>query len=429
MKRSRPRRRRTDRVRYYRAVLPALLIAWLLAGALASGCAERVLARREPAAATHTTPRLVDERFPAARAARPLPRTVRAIWVARFHYRYPDDVRTIIRNCAALGANTILWQVRGEGTVSYRSRLEPWSKEFSYRDPGFDPLAVAVDEAHRHELRIEAWMNVLPGWRGSSPPPIREQLYHQHPDWFLRDGAGRLQSAGDFYLLLNPCLPEVRAHLVALADELLANYALDGIHLDYVRYAWETTPKARQRYPRDARTLELYARQTGRHPDDDARAWDVWRANQLTRLVNEIRAALDRRRPGATLTAAVKPDPRDAYENYFQNAAGWLREGLLDAIMPMSYTKRADALERFIAAYRTAAPGGRIVPGLGVYLHDDAAATREQLRLCERWGGDYALFSYESLHATAADRPRGPSAETQSLRTARRELLQASLGR
>lgn len=429
MKRPRPRRRRTAGVRYHRAVLPALLAAWLLAGALASGCAERILARREPAPSTRTPHRLVDERRPAPSAPRPLPQPIRAIWVARYHFRYADDVRTIIRNCAALGANTVLWQVRGEGTVGYRSQLEPWSKEFGYRDPGFDPLAVAVDEAHRNGLRIEAWMNVLPGWRGSQPPPIRGQLFHQHPDWFLRDAAGRLQSAGDFYLLLNPCLPEARAHLVAIVDELLANYALDGIHLDYVRYAWETTPKARQRFPRDARTLELFAHDTGRKPDDDAHAWDVWRANQLTRLVNELRAAVDRRRPGATLTAAVKPDPRDAYENYFQNAAGWLRAGLLDAVMPMSYTKKTDAFERYLAAYRTAAPGGRVVPGIGVYMHDDPEASRAQLDLCQRWGGDYALFSYESLHATAADRPRGPTADAQSLRAARRELLQAAPGR
>ena len=64
-----------------------------------------------------------------------MPDPVRAVWVARFHYRYPDDVRAIISNCARLGCNTVLWQVRGNGTVAYRSRIEPWSGEFNHRDP------------------------------------------------------------------------------------------------------------------------------------------------------------------------------------------------------------------------------------------------------------------------------------------------------
>ena len=92
------------------------------------------------------------------------------VWVARFHYRYPDDVRTIIRNCADMGVNTVLWQVRGAGTVAYPSRLEPWLEEFGFTSPGFDPLALAVEEAHRRGLRIEAWVNILPGWRGPKPP-------------------------------------------------------------------------------------------------------------------------------------------------------------------------------------------------------------------------------------------------------------------
>ena len=100
---------------------------------------------------------------------RPMPSPVKAVWVARFHYRFPDDIRTIMRNCARAGLNTVLWQVRGEGTVLYPSRIEPWSAEYAYRDPGFDPLQIAVEEAHRHGLRIEAWVNVMPGWKGSQP--------------------------------------------------------------------------------------------------------------------------------------------------------------------------------------------------------------------------------------------------------------------
>lgn len=354
--------------------------------------------------------------------ARPMPKRTRAVWVARFHYRYPDDIRTIMRNCRALGFDTVLWQVRGNGTVAYPSRIEPWSKEFNHQDPGFDPLALAVEQAHAHGMRIEAWVNVLPGWRGPRPPPIKNQLYYTNADWFLRDADGRRQPLTKFYALLNPCLPEVRRYVCSLIEEIAANYAIDGVHLDYVRYAWELTPGGRDQYPRDARTLALFRRDTKTTPDKNPRRWDAWRAAQLTRLVADIRATLRRVRPRAALTAAVVADSRVAAAEYLQNAVEWLRSGLVDAAMPMAYRKKLSDFERFVGDYRAAAPGRRIIPGVGIYKHN-AEQMRAQLRRCAAWGGSYALFSYTSLHATAEDRAKKPDRRTAAERLARREVL------
>ncbi len=334
----------------------------------------------------------------------PMPSPVRAVWIARFHYHYPDDIRTIIRNCANAGCNTVLWQARGQGTVAYPSRIEPWSGEYGHHDPGFDPLQIAVEEAHRHGLRIEVWINVMPGWKGPKPPPIKNQLWHTHPEWFLHEATGRRQPLGKFYVILNPCLPEVRRYITSVVEELVTNYDVDGVHLDYVRYAWDTTPNARKLYPRDPTTLRLYRQQTDRNPDDDAGAWDDWRANQLTRLVGQIKDRIERCRPGATLTAAVWSSPRRGYDEYFQNAVAWLRTGMVDAVMPMAYTPKLDLFESYIGSYHTLVPAGRIIPGLGIYKHETPEQLGRQLQRCHDWGGDFALFSYDSLHATAGDR-------------------------
>src|SRR5262245_20494842 len=97
-------------------------------------------------------------------SAATLPRPIRAVWVARFHYHDAADIAEIMRNCRAIGANTVLFQVRGEATVAYPSKIEPWSREYDFADPGFDPLAIAIAEARKNDLRIEAWCNVMPGW-------------------------------------------------------------------------------------------------------------------------------------------------------------------------------------------------------------------------------------------------------------------------
>jgi uncharacterized lipoprotein YddW (UPF0748 family) len=350
----------------------------------------------------------------------------RAIWVARFHYHVPEDIRTIMRNSAALGFNTVLFQVRGEATVAYPSEMEPWAREYEHRDPGFDPLAVAVEAAHAEGLRIEPWINVMPGWKGKKPPPDRTHLYYTHPEWYMHDAAGRRQALSDFYVILNPCLPEVRQHISDVVREIVTNYDVDGIHLDYIRYAWDVTPDARQNYPRDARTLALYRQDTGKQPDDDPETWDRWRANQLTRLVEQIRQTIDRVRPGATLTAATWRDPQRGYRNYFQNALAWLRAGLLDAAMPMAYTTDVAALDRDMHIYFDAVAEARVVPGLGIYKHETPEQLAEQLALCAEWGGDFTVFSYESLWPVHGDRGGKPEklAEKQAARHMRRSVLE-----
>ena len=356
---------------------------------------------------------------------RPLPQPVRAVWVARMHYKTPDDIRTIMHNSAAMGFNTVLWQVRGNGTVMYPSQLEPWAGEYDFRDPGFDPLALAVQEAHRNGLRIEAWINVMPGWRGPKPPPMPNQLWNAHPDWFLRDAGGRRQPLDKFYLILNPANPAARDHIARVAGEIVGRYPVDGLHLDYIRYAWDTTPGARDRYPRDPQTLERYARETGLAPDDDPAAWDAWRANQLTRLVAQIRETAQRTRPGTTLTAATWSSPTRGYREYFQDAVGWLRSGLLDATYVMAYTDRVEKLEAYIGEYHQLAPRRRVIPGLGIYKLKTGAELTDQLARCRAWGGDFAIFSYASLRAVAGDRGRKPAAlkRDNALRAVRRDAL------
>ncbi len=404
----------------------ALIIALALAAALGGqwGCRSPGEPDKQPSKSNKPNVLRLGRRAPM-----PTPQPVRAVWVARFHFRTPDDVRRIMENAASIGCNTVLWQVRGEGTVGYRSRIEPWWKEFNYRDPGFDPLALAVQEAHRRGLRIEAWMNVMPGWRGRTPPPPTSppQLCNAHPDWFLHDAAGVRQPLGDFYVVVNPCLPEVRRHITSVAEEIVSRYDVDGIHLDYVRYAWDGAPNAKKKFPRDQRTLAAFRQETNRRPDDDPRTWDEWRAKQITQLVGEIRATVNRVRPGASLTAAVWRNPQIAFNDYLQNGTVWLKAGWVDALMPMTYTDKSRQFDADIAAYRRLVGNGRIVPGIGLYTHERIEPTREQMARAAQWGGDFSLFSYESLFPTSAAAARAPSKE-DGIRAARRDVVRGAGG-
>ena len=388
-----------------------ILLVTALGGLLVSfaGCAFHEKADPRPISAAHST----------------LPRPIRAVWVARFHYQSPESIREIMANCAAMGFNTVIWQVRGQAAVCYPSRLEPWSETYGHRDPGFDPLAIACDEAHRHGMRLEAWMNTMPGWKGPKPAP-QGQLWNTNPDWFLLDAAGQRQPLGEFYVILNPALPEVRSHIVAVAEEIATRYPVDGIHLDYVRYAWDTEPGASKKYMRDPRTLDIYRQETGLAPEADAVRWDNWRADQITRIVDGIHQMLRRKRPGATLTAAVWRNPKLGFGNYLQNAATWLRVGLIDVAYPMVYTAKPQQLESDIAMYREAAPGKRIAPGIGVYLIKDGRTLETEMEMTRAWGGDVAIYAYESLVKGPLAGP--PANPPRNIEEERRLILSRYIG-
>ncbi|MAF66995.1 MAG: hypothetical protein CMJ84_15230 [Planctomycetes bacterium] len=332
---------------------------------------------------------------PAASASDPAP--TRAVWITRWDYLTREDVERIVSDCAEAGFDTLLFQVRGNATVFYRSSFEPWAEQLGWRDPGFDPLATALAAARRHGLALHAWVNVVPAWWGPGPPEERAHVVHTHPEWLWFDGNGRRQDYSErFYVSLNPCLPEVREYLVAVLSELLEDYAVDGLHLDYIRFPNEP-PAVRpgQDFPRDVRTLELYRAASGRAPGDDMKAWDAWRAEQVTELVRAVATARDRLRPTAELSAAVGPEAEAALSHH-QDWRRWITEGLLERVFPMNYTaddERFDARMRVWSAHAADLP---VVMGLRVGSIEPARLI-ERMRRCERSLGGFGVFMYSDF--------------------------------
>lgn len=345
----------------------------------------------------------------------PDPRTVwppKAIWVVRHAYQSPAEIAALMDTCRAAGFNTVLFQVRGNGSAYYRSRLEPLSEDYRGKDPGFDPLVVACREAHRRGMALHAWVNVMPAWRGTSPPPWPEHIYYRHPEWFWYDQNGRRQPLG-WYVSLNPCLPEVRRYLTEVFEEIVRNYAVDGLHLDYIRFPSDEAPRGAD-YPYDARTLKLYAAATRRTPAQSKSAWSQWRVSQVNQLVREIHAMTQRVRPGLKLTAACWADMSGARRDYFQDGATWLREGLVDLVFTMNYTTNTGAFRQRQEVWRRAAAPRPVAVGIQASPHPGDRATLEQLRLGRAWGGGVAVFSDQIVFA---DRQRA-AAWAASLRAA-----------
>lgn len=307
-----------------------------------------------------------------------VPSEMRGIWITRFAYANQGQLEAIIDRAAAANFNAVFVQIRGEGDAYYQSAHEPWAKRLTGvlgRDPGWDPLQVAIDRAHGHGMELHAYFNAFSAWRASEAVPVAEgsvqHALYTHPEWLAVDSAGTNRDSE--YKWFSPGIPAVRAHIVATARDLLARYAVDGLHLDRIR-----TPGPD--YSRDSITVAAFnsAKQT-----QPSLTWADFMRAQVGALVADLHGAIADVRPGVTLSAAVwgiyKPLPgcstSQGFANYHQDSLGWLAADTIDAIVPMMYwpiepgecTDWATLLDGFVDGRA----GGQVWAGMHA-LDDDA---------------------------------------------------------
>ncbi len=344
---------------------------------------------------------------------------VRALWVTRFDYKVPEDVTHIISNVVAAGFTDVFFQIRGNGTVFFDSAVEPWAYELSGEDvadvgvdPGWDPLQWAIEQARGTGLRVHAYMNVLPGWKGLQDPPVSAgQMWTEHPDWFMVDSLGqKMLPTSGWYAFVNPVLPGVRSHVRDIVREL-CRYDVAGIHLDYIRYPHDYHIVAGQRYP-DAAEAELL-----RHSDfsyDPVSLGELsalygaeitkeditrFRCESVTRVVREISGVMQQERPGSCLlSASVMGNPVDGKYRAYQDSGTWIRKGLVDWAVQMNYGTRS--FNRYLKEIRRAGGrrGFRNSVVVGIYCKNDIDELLSQIDSVNAAGcRGIALFSYTFL--------------------------------
>lgn len=370
------------------------------------------------------------------RAAEPLASgasgEVRALWVTRWDYRSPADVRRVLDECASLGVTDVMWQVRGQFDAMYRSEIEPWARDLftddpSKRDPGFDPLEQAVAVAHARGLRLHAWVNVYPMWKGKTPPSDPRHALNASPAWRLHDRAGKPQPFNDHYVVANPTDPAVKDRIVAVCRDIVSRYEVNGLHLDYVRFVSDTLEKEAL-YPGDAATLGRF---TAARPGGDVEsapgreAFRAWIRDEITALVRRLRDEAVSARPGVVLTAAVWRRPDLGRDTYLQDGAAWLRDGLLDRAFPMIYTADNARYESDLNSWLDAAPGRPITPGIGIYTHDKRETVGEQVARGAAADG-WAIFGYSSMFESV-DPQQDHAPAAVAARAMRREAVAALL--
>ena len=165
------------------------------------------------------------------------PQEFRAAWISTVHnIDWPSrsglsgaaqraELLTILNTCAQLKLNAVFLQVRPNADALYQSSLEPWSQWLSGPgvNPGYDPLAFAIQEAHRRGIELHAWFNPFRAKANVKHAVGRNHISLTRPDLMKRNGS---------VLLMNPSASASRDHAMRVILDVVRRYDIDGVHLD-----------------------------------------------------------------------------------------------------------------------------------------------------------------------------------------------------
>lgn len=217
---------------------------------------------------------------------------------------------------------------RPSGRVYYASAIAPVAAGYEK----FDALAAAIAEAHQRNIKVYAWL----------PQFHDQEAMRAHPQWqmtstvFGTNQPYQGQSSVEYFI--NPIDPEVQAYQLSLIQEVVRNYAVDGISLDWLRFddlnmdtGAYTRQLAQQEIGLDPAELNFL------QPSNALDRWNAWRAQKIGAYTQQVHQAIKAIRPQVRLSAFVLPPE---FTEVGQDLA--LFGPALDEVLPMGYFRDWD---------------------------------------------------------------------------------------
>ena len=287
-------------------------------------------------------------------ASEALKREMRAAWVATvYRIDWPTSVNNASAQKAELNAyldnlqaqhfNAVFLQVRTMCDAFYQSSYEPWSSYLTGtrgKNPGYDPLAYAVEQCHARGIQCHAWINPY-RWSTGTDWNTEQDKQLKNSGMLLSHTSGSTTTT-----ILNPGLPETRQRIVNVIKEIINNYDVDGVIFDDYFYP-EGIPTNSS-----AGDYNLW------NDSGVDMTFADWRRNNVNMMVRDVYNMIQETKPevrfgispagvaGTRSTSAaqhgVTPCPTGSdwqYNGIFSDPLAWLEQGTIDYISPQLYWK------------------------------------------------------------------------------------------
>jgi uncharacterized lipoprotein YddW (UPF0748 family) len=276
------------------------------------------------------------------------PREFRGAWIATVANKdWPSapglsvaqqkaELISLLDTAVRLKLNAVIFQVRPSCDAVYASSLEPWSYYLTgvpgaAPQPYYDPLAFAIEEAHKRGLEIHAWFNPFRARLTPAEPLAATHIARTHPDW--------VRSYGD-QLWLDPGNPGVRDYVVRIVTDVVRRYDVDGVQFDDYFYPYPVPGRNGYEPFPDGATWARYGVVSGLTRED-------WRRQNINQFVQSVYLNIKAVKPwvkfGISPFGIWRPGnpPQirgsDAYATLFADSRLWLARGWVDYLSPQLY--------------------------------------------------------------------------------------------
>ncbi|WP_138493369.1 family 10 glycosylhydrolase [Paenibacillus pinistramenti] len=246
-------------------------------------------------------------------------------------FKNKADVQDFVEMAKRYGVDVISMNVKQDeddevpsGSVFYQSDIAPIAQGYE----NFDALQEVVTAAHAAGIKVHAWI----------PQFHDQQAFLKHKEWQMQALVDGVQtpftgSNGSEYFV-NPINPDVQQYERSIIQEVIDNYAVDGVVLDWLRF---------DNYNMDVSdyTVAKYKAEFGYSPltidfDKDSakrQQWNEWRTEQIGAYVGDIRQDItDSSNPEVQLGVYILPPE---FTEVGQNAAKF--KDSVDFVAPMAY--------------------------------------------------------------------------------------------
>ena len=336
--------------------------------------------------------RLFQEAYCLAHPAKP--GEFRAVWC---HSAYGVKNRTwddAILNLKANGFTAVFPNMLWGGVAYYPSKVLPVAPDISAKG---DQIAECLAACRKHGLQIHVW-KVDWNLGRDVPASFVAQLRAEH----------RLQMSdtGEDEPWLCPSNPLNAALERDALVEVARNYAVDGIHFDYIRYPdgrhcfcppcrerfEHATGKAVVKWPADVQVKGVRREE-----------WIKWCQENINTVVRTTSEEVRKVRPGIKVSAAVFRQWDQDSRTIMQDWKLWCERGWLDFVCPMDYTESETGYDSWIRQQKTWAGPAGLVPGIGITssrttLAPDATVRQIEITRRHETQG-FILFNYGEREA------------------------------
>lgn len=260
---------------------------------------------------------------------------------------------------------------------------------------GFDSLAVTIQKAH--DVGIEVYPSVITAAGG--------RIASDHPEWKTLDRNGAPGGLNNFYAI-SFAYSGARQAKVALLMDLIVDYDIDGIYLDYCRYF--------QGYGYDQPIIDECINTYGFDPRNVGTSGTQYeqfaavRANTVTTFVQELRTAIQQ--SGRNIRMGTLADHRVNLTldpvTYGRDFPTWAQTGLVEDVFLANYTETPISQIRQVVRMVRNAVGPNVTLNATLTTWNNHLATEEDFLTATREalaGGSDGLWVYREDFLSSLD--------------------------